>query len=115
MPEEPRAVHCDPNVVHPPGVCEMCDLYPHFQHQRINAGINFTGEQDPNKKPCPAELLRPLTTINKWHGNYPFQNLDAKTKERCNYCKGTGQSLTTSIPCTYCNEEGWVGPEESNA
>ena len=34
--------------------------------------INFTGENDPKKAPCPSTYFRPLETIEKWHGNVPM-------------------------------------------
>lgn len=61
--------HCDRNVLHAPGKCEYCDMYPEEQAKRILAGVNFTGENDPNKKPCPAEERRSLDSINNWPGN----------------------------------------------
>lgn len=61
--------HCDELVLHAPKTCEVCDLYPQKQKARIDNNINFTGEGDPNKQPCPAESKRPLDTINRWPGN----------------------------------------------
>ena len=64
--------HCDPHVLHQPTVCLICDKYAaKLQEVRIRHGINFTGEHDPNKKPCPAEKNRPLERIEKWGGNRP--------------------------------------------
>ena len=56
--------HCDSNVLHAPGECEYCDLYPAEQHARIRLGINFTGHGAD-----PATDLRPLDIINRWPGN----------------------------------------------
>ncbi len=64
--------HCDSLVLHYPGTCEYCDGYPDWQANRLRRGINFTGEGNPLKHPCPAEEKRPLETINKWHGNVPM-------------------------------------------
>jgi len=61
--------HCDSSVLHAEGACEYCDMYPEWQALRRTWGINFTGESDPTKLPCPATARRPLETINKWGGN----------------------------------------------
>jgi len=66
--------HCDSNVLHFPKFCVYCDQYPEKQAERIDKGINFTGQQDPNKAPCPAETNRPLDTINHWYGNVPVDD-----------------------------------------
>jgi hypothetical protein len=42
-------------------------------------GINFTGERIENDTynrtylPCPSEVDRPLSDINKWDGNVPYK------------------------------------------
>lgn len=67
------AVHCDPNVLHAPGKCKFCDEFgANLQQDRINRGINFTGEYDKNKEGCPSELRRPLDYIERWPNNRPF-------------------------------------------
>lgn len=63
------APHCDQNVLHAPGRCDFCDIYKDLQHFRITSGINFTGETDPEKKPCPATEARKLEDIERWPGN----------------------------------------------
>lgn len=68
--------HCDDLVLHRPGTCWACDLYPEQQGVREQLGVNFTGEHDPSKHPCPAELRRPIDTINHWYNN------TARTKEQ---------------------------------
>ena len=70
--KEYQAPHCDSNVLHAPGKCIYCDHFPERQRARQIAEMNFTGEQDPNKSPCPAEHARPLETINRWGGNIPM-------------------------------------------
>lgn len=65
------APHCDPLVLHPASDCIYCAKFPNLQQQRIDMGINFTGETDPNKSPDPASLRRPAETINMWPGNRP--------------------------------------------
>ena len=72
--DEPIAAkhpHCDSRVLHAPGKCEFCDRYQDRQNERIAQGINFTGENDPAKKPCPATEVRPLDMIERWPGNRP--------------------------------------------
>lgn len=68
-----RFPHCDQYVLHAPGQCKYCDDYPTRQAKRVELGINFTGEHDERKIPCPAEMLRPETSINRWHGNRPVE------------------------------------------
>lgn len=65
------AAHCDSNVVHSPGKCSYCDLYPEIQQLRIDHNINFTDESDDSKQPDPATLARDINTINAWAGNQP--------------------------------------------
>lgn len=63
--------HCDAMVLHPKGSCEYCDLpsnAPLHAYRTAN-GINCTGEDDPAKKPCPAEARRPKGTIDRWPRN----------------------------------------------
>jgi hypothetical protein len=71
--------HCDALVLHRPGTCRYCDLYPERQKQRLHNNVNFTGEYRPGKQDCPSELRRPLSMIEKWPGNRPAgdKNLDA--------------------------------------
>jgi hypothetical protein len=63
--------HCDAYILHPRGSCEFCDLPTSepLHAWRKEHGINHTGEYDPTKKPCPAELRRPKGVIDKWGGN----------------------------------------------
>lgn len=66
--------HCDDLVLHKPGECKYCDLYPERQAQRVKDGIAFTGQMPgPGvpEKPCPSTQRRSLDTINKWPGNQP--------------------------------------------
>lgn len=64
------APHCDSEVLHAPGRCATCDdNRPDLQEFRLLHGINFTGETDPAKLPCPATTHRPLETIERWGGN----------------------------------------------
>lgn len=66
--------HCDSFVLHAPGKCEVCDLYPTYQAARIAAGINFTGEHRLDRRKCPSEERRPLETIERWPGNRPWES-----------------------------------------
>lgn len=60
--------HCDPHVLHAPGECEYCDIYPEFQNDRVTGGINFTGHTDADKAPCPADSARGAGH-KRWPGN----------------------------------------------
>lgn len=68
--------HCDSRVLHKPGECTYCDKYPEWQELREAWGINFTGCDDEDKLPCPAETRRYLEDINKWGGNRPRKSED---------------------------------------
>lgn len=63
--------HCDELVIHSKNFCKWCDMFPEAQQERIERGINFTGEYDPEKTICPSEIRRSLTNIEKWGGNIP--------------------------------------------
>jgi hypothetical protein len=68
-----RPVHCDQRVLHAPeDNCQVCNGHPEWQQLREMWGINFTGHRDPDKLPCPAEVERPLRSINLWYGNVPL-------------------------------------------
>lgn len=66
------APHCDQRVMHRPSECRLCDDHPEMQQIRETWGINYTGEYDPEKLPCPAEVERSLESINDWGGNQPI-------------------------------------------
>ena len=75
--EENRAFapHCDQRILHAPGDCWACDLYPDWQKLRELWGIAFTGHQPKDEVlrvdqheepvavrrmlPCPADYNRP--------------------------------------------------------
>lgn len=66
------APHCDAAVLHAPGECRHCDLYPAWQRYRVVARIAFTGhEPDENETMCPSEVRRPIEAIERWGGNRP--------------------------------------------
>lgn len=69
MNEKAPFPHCDSNVLHAPGQCVYCDEYPAMQEERRLDGVNFTGQTNPDLKPCPAVSARSLDTIEKWSGN----------------------------------------------
>jgi len=65
--EENRAFapHCDQRILHAPGECWACDLYPDWQALREKWGICFTGQSPMagglvwKELPCPADYNRP--------------------------------------------------------
>lgn len=63
--------HCDASVLHAPGSCHFCDDYPDWQKIRVTQRINFTGEHDPDKAPCPSTWFRPEAVRDLWYGNRP--------------------------------------------
>ncbi len=67
----PQFPHCDQNVLHKPGLCRYCDAHPDWQELREVWGINFTGESDTSKFPCPSIRFRTAEQAQRWHGNQP--------------------------------------------
>jgi hypothetical protein len=66
-----RYPHCDPFVLHAPGVCEFCDKHPAWQQERSVDRVNFTGQHDPDRAPCPSQTRRSLAAVERWPGNRP--------------------------------------------
>jgi hypothetical protein len=82
LPEKGRAFapHCDQSVLHSEDSgCRHCQKYPDWQALRRRQRINFTGEHDPKKAPCPSESFRDLSTIYRWPGNRPRTGIDDGT------------------------------------
>lgn len=69
------APHCDARILHAPGECEHCDMYPDWQLCRERWGIAFTGhEPRSDQHPCPADVARPPGSASDhrtWGGNRP--------------------------------------------
>lgn len=57
--ERAFAPHCDQRILHAPGECWACDLYPDWQALRVKWGIDFSGHSTPGNLPCPADYHRP--------------------------------------------------------
>lgn len=65
------APHCDQRILHEPGKCWACDLYPDWQTLRVKWDIAFTGQEPTPRRvgelgfterhilPCPADYNRP--------------------------------------------------------
>lgn len=63
-------VHCDASVVHAPGRCSSCDEAAFgLQYLRSMQRVNFTGEHDIEKAPCPSEIFRSVENVQRWGGN----------------------------------------------
>jgi len=92
MQTQTKYPHCDPRVLHLPKDCEFCDMYPALQAERIRDGVNFTGENNPKKKPCPAETARGLKSINSWHGN-------VAQPKGCPKCNHRGEWINLGLTC----------------
>lgn len=71
IPEFPVPPHCDPTILHAPGSCKWCDLYPEWQNLRRTWSINFTNEYDIEKAPCPSVYFREVGARDRWGGNRP--------------------------------------------
>jgi hypothetical protein len=67
--ERAYAPHCDQTVLHAPGECSSCDLYPDWQEMRQLWKMNFTGQEDLELAPDPASWFRDPDLIDKWFGN----------------------------------------------
>jgi hypothetical protein len=63
--------HCDQRVLHSPGQCTYCDMYPAKQQSRIEQKVNFTGQAFEGLSPCPADLARGIGQAHGWVGNRP--------------------------------------------
>jgi hypothetical protein len=74
VPERDRAFapHCDASVLHAPSACQHCDHYPDWQELRDLWRINYTGEHDPGKAPCPSEHSRTAEIRDRWPGNRAY-------------------------------------------
>jgi len=85
--------HCDAYVVHESGICEVCDGYASdLQEWRKKNNVNFTGENDSDKKPCPATTRRKASTIHKWHGNVP-------SPKSCDKCGSVAVYINMALSC----------------
>lgn len=71
--------HCDGLILHRPTTCSYCDAHPDWQALREVWEINFTGEADPQKAPCPSVKYRPAYQAHRWPGNRPT-NVDVETR-----------------------------------
>lgn len=62
--------HCDSRILHAPGECEYCDLYPVAQELRVRDWVAFTGHAPVGfQTPCPADIARGPDSYNQWGGN----------------------------------------------
>jgi len=62
--------HCDPQILHAPGLCEYCDRYPKRQQSRLDTKTLFTGETARDGwNACPADRRRPPSG-EAWHGTW---------------------------------------------
>ena len=71
--ERAYAPHCDPSILHEPGACDACDEYPDWQQMRTVQQINFTGQYDSDKAPCPSVYFREVGVRDRWGGNRPWK------------------------------------------
>jgi hypothetical protein len=68
--ERAEAPHCESLILHAPGECKWCDLYPDLQAARKLWRIAFTGHPPtPDETACPADLKRGPESYNNWSGN----------------------------------------------
>lgn len=72
-PDDCPPPHCDQTILHAPGTCEVCDRYPDWQKLRAYWQINFTGEYDTDKAPCPSVYFREVGVRDRWPGNRPWK------------------------------------------
>lgn len=50
------APHSHGKILHAPGTCVVCDQYPDLQELRRLWRINFTGQMEAGKTPCPSHV-----------------------------------------------------------
>jgi hypothetical protein len=77
----PQFPHCEATILHPPGTCDVCDQHPDWQQLRNLWGINFTGENDEHKIPCPSTRRRPLAAVHAWVNNRPRRGDQGEPEE----------------------------------
>lgn len=66
------APHCDMAVLHQPGQCRYCDLFPEWQKLRKLWGIAFTGNvPETHEVSCPSDQRRGMGMAHVWAGNRP--------------------------------------------
>ena len=88
--------HCDQNCIHRPLSCEYCDQYAgNIQQNRELLKVNFTGENDPRKHPCPSDLKRGLAGAHVWGGNRPKSN--------------TVTASSYNAKCPKCGADAYIG------
>lgn len=69
--------HCDNLVLHRPENCRYCADYPALHQARRELKIAYTGEEPrEGERGCPAEEMRPKTTIDRWGGNVAWSAED---------------------------------------
>lgn len=68
-PEMPVAPHCDSLILHAPGECKFCDVYPSWQQGRMQGRVNFTNHHDSDLAECPSTWRRDDETRDRWPGN----------------------------------------------
>lgn len=70
FPSGGTSPHCDGDILHAPGECAVCDLYPLTQRNRMRSRVAFTGHAPLyDEVPCPADQRRPGGT-GSWHGEW---------------------------------------------
>ncbi len=118
------APHCDASVLHAPGTCEFCDLYPEWQEYRQLARISFTGQKSDQLAPCPSTYFRSAETVDRWPGNrksltrlmvsdMPTWQMPNKWKpgDPCGVCGGTDTGMDTEVGA-FCRRCGATDADE---
>jgi hypothetical protein len=91
--------HCDSQILHREGACAYCDQHPEWQQLREMWGINFTGESDSNKIPCPSTRRRSLDDVHAWSGNQPKapEAPEVPPVDRTALCT-VGEAISPGVP-----------------
>jgi len=76
--------HCDSRILHGPGECEFCDMYPSAQAIRQRDGIAFSGHKWSAAQPipCPADVAvanGERGDYNQWEGNVASMKTSGKS------------------------------------
>lgn len=62
--------HCDPRVLHSPGVCDYCDKVPALQEYRRMCGLPYVDDLQVTDAILPGEN-RDRRSAEAWGGNQP--------------------------------------------
>lgn len=117
--KRPPYVHTDPRIVHAPRTCTECDNYGGiFQELRVAWGINFTGEDDPTKLPCPTEWSPTKAAHEAAAISAAVSKKRFETKPYCKHCQYLHEAHYRDGACPHSKAGTYFDPlslEEKHA